>query len=134
MITVKTSIKASIDKVWEFWILPEHIINWNTLSEEWQTSNAENALKVGGKFKYSMIAKDKSQSFDFEGEYTNVEKNKVIDYKLFDGRTGIIHFQVKEGKVELMEIFEPVKEHSESMQKDWCQAVIDNFKHYVESF
>ncbi len=28
-ITVKTSVQADLDKVWEFWTKPKHITNWN---------------------------------------------------------------------------------------------------------
>lgn len=134
MITVQNTINASINKVWDFWTSPEHIINWNTPSAEWHTPHAENDIKTGGNFKYKMSAKDNSESFDFEGVYTNVEENKVIEYKLFDNRTGTIHFEIIDDKVRLTEIFEPEKSNPEDMQKEWCQAVIDNFKKYVENF
>lgn len=43
-------------------------------------------MKVGGRFNYTMAAKDGSVSFDFEGEYTNVVNHVVIEYKLADNR------------------------------------------------
>lgn len=134
MITVQNTINAAIDKVWELWILPEHIVKWNTPSPDWHTPQAENDLKVGGKFKYTMASKDKSESFDFEGIYTKVQKNTIIEYKLVDNRTGIIHFEAIGNEVKLTELFEPEQGNSESMQKEWCQAVIDNFKKHVENF
>jgi len=133
MITVQNTIDASIDKVWNFWILPEHIQNWNYPFDEWHTPHAENDLQVKGKFKYKMAAKDKRESFDFEGEYTKVEKFKLIEYKLLDDRTGSVLFENYGDKVKITEVFEPTKNDSESMQKNWCQAVIDNFKKYVEN-
>ena len=66
MISVETIIKGSIEKVWSLWILPEHIVKWNSPSEDWYTAFAENDLKVNGRFKYSMQAKDESVGFDFE--------------------------------------------------------------------
>ncbi len=27
--TVKTSVQAELDKLWEFWTKPKHITNWN---------------------------------------------------------------------------------------------------------
>ncbi len=133
MITVQNTINASINKVWDFWISPKHIQNWNYAFEEWHTPYAENDLRVNGKFKYEMAAKDKSEGFDFEGEYTKVEKFKVIEYKLLDNRTGSVHFEDYGNKVKITEVFEPTKSDSENMQKNWCQAVIDNFKKYVEN-
>ncbi|MFH6935586.1 SRPBCC domain-containing protein [Flavobacterium sp. FlaQc-30] len=133
MITVQNTINASIEKVWDFWISPKHIQNWNYAFDSWHTPQAENDLEVKGKFKYKMEAKDKSAGFDFEGEYTKIEKFRLIEYKLLDNRTGSVHFEDYGGRVKLTEVFEPAKEDSESMQKQWCQAVINNFKKYVEN-
>lgn len=133
MIAVQTIIKASIDKVWKFWISPEHIKKWNTPSEEWYTSHAENNLKVDGKFKFVMSSKDQKSSFDFEGIYTEVEKNQSVAYKLEDNRTASVRFEDLGNAVKITETFEPQKQDSESMQREWCQAVIDNFKTYTEN-
>lgn len=133
MITAENIINASIDEVWKYWTLPEHIQNWNIAIDDWFTSYVESDLKVGGKFKYKMTKKDKSLSFDFEGIYTKVENLSLIEYKLLDNRTGKVSFETNENKVKITETFEPTKEDPESMQKEWCQAVIDNFKKYVES-
>lgn len=133
MITVQNTINASIDKVWEFWTLPEHITKWNYALEDWYTSYVENDLKVGGKFNYKMAKKDETLSFDFEGIYTKIESLLSIEYKLTDNRIGRVHFENNGNKVKIIEVFEPTKGDSESMQKQWCQIVIDNFKKYVES-
>lgn len=133
MITVQNTINASIEKVWDLWITPKHIQNWNKAFDDWHTSYAENDLQVNGKFKYKMETKDKSQGFDFEGIYTHVDKFKSIAYRLLDNRTGNVHFEDFDGKVKITEVFEPTKEDAESMQKEWCQMVIDNFKEYVEN-
>ncbi len=133
MITVQNTIEASIDKVWEFWTLPKHIQNWNTAIDNWYTEYAENDLKVGGKFKYKMVQKGGNASFDFEGIYTKIENLLLIEYKLTDNRIGSVHFEKIDNKVKITEVFEPTKEDSESMQKQWCQTVIDNFKDYVEN-
>ncbi|MBS7230118.1 SRPBCC domain-containing protein [Flavobacterium psychroterrae] len=134
MITVQNTIHASIDKVWQFWTLPKHIQNWNIAIDTWYTASVENDLKVGGKFKYKMLKKDKSLSFDFEGIYTKIENLSLIEYKLLDNRTGKVSFEKNENQVTITEDFEPVKEDSESMQQEWCQTVIDNFKKYIEAF
>ncbi|MDQ6472650.1 SRPBCC domain-containing protein [Flavobacterium sp. LHD-80] len=132
MITVQNTIEASIEKVWEFWTLPEHVQNWNTAIDNWYTKYAENDLKVGGKFKYKMAQKGENASFDFEGIYTKIESLLLIEYKLTDNRIGSVQFENIDNKVKITEVFEPTKEDSESMQKQWCQTVIDNFKAYVE--
>ncbi|WP_433835340.1 SRPBCC domain-containing protein [Flavobacterium anhuiense] len=134
MISVAVIIKAPIEKVWDFWITPKHIQNWNIAFEEWHTPYAENDLKENGKFKYVMTTKSKTESFDFEGIYTKIEKFQLIEYKLSDDRIGSICFENFGDSVKLTEYFEPNKTDSESMQKQWCQDVIDNFKKYTEEF
>ena len=48
MITVETTIKAPISKVWKYWTKPDHIINWNFASEEWHCPTASNDLQSAG--------------------------------------------------------------------------------------
>ena len=74
MITVKTKIKSPVEKVWDYWTLPKHIVNWYHADDNWHTPKAENDLRIYGKFKTTMAAKDGSFSFDFEGIYTDVKK------------------------------------------------------------
>jgi len=133
MITVKSTINESIDKVWEFWTLPEHITKWSFASPDWHTPYAENDLREGGKFKSTMAAKDSSMSFDFEGEYTLVEKNKAIEYIMADGRKVEISFATTSNGVEVMESFDPETQNPEEMQRGGWQAILDNFKSYIET-
>jgi uncharacterized protein YndB with AHSA1/START domain len=132
MITVQSTINASIDKVWNFWSLPEHITKWSFASPDWHTPYAENDLREGGKFKSTMAAKDGSMSFDFGGEYTLVEKNKAIEYVLEDGRKVEITFTETQNGVEIIESFDPETQNPEEMQRGGWQAILDNFKSYVE--
>src|SRR4029079_5678705 len=85
-ITVETVVKVPVEKVWKFWSDPRHITNWSNASDDWHAPYAENDLRTNGKFKTTMAAKDVSMSFDFEGVYTNVEENKLIEYTMSDGR------------------------------------------------
>ncbi|CAA9198500.1 hypothetical protein FLA105534_02140 [Flavobacterium bizetiae] len=132
MITVQSTINASIDKVWEFWTQPEHIKNWSFASAEWHTPYAENDLRAGGKFKSTMAAKDGSMSFDFGGEYTLVENHKAIEYVLDDGRKVEITFTETPDGVEIIQSFDPETQNSEEMQQGGWNAILDNFKSYVE--
>lgn len=134
MIKVQNTINASIDKVWHLWTSPEHIMNWNIPFEDWNTPYAENDLKVGGKFKFTMAAKNGSEGFDFEGVYTRIEKFSWIEYRLLDNRTASVHFEDNGTQVKLTETFEPEGKNSKEMQEQFCRAVIQNFKEYVENF
>ncbi|MFD1603927.1 SRPBCC family protein [Flavobacterium artemisiae] len=133
MITVQTTVKASLDKVWKFWNEPEHITKWAFASPEWHAPKAENDLKEGGKFSTTMAAKDGSMSFDFWGEYTLVKQNEAINYTMGDGRKTEITFKETPNGVEIIESFDPESENPEEMQKGGWQAILNNFKIYVES-
>jgi len=132
MITIKTTINAPINKVWDFWTLPEHITKWSFASPDWHTPYAENDLREGGKFKSTMAAKDGSMSFDFEGEYTLVKPNEALEYVMADGRKAAITFKETPEGVEIIESFDPETVNPEEMQRGGWQAILDNFKHYVE--
>jgi uncharacterized protein YndB with AHSA1/START domain len=133
MITVQSTINASIEKVWELWTAPEHVMKWNNASEDWHTPFAENDLKVGGKFKYTMASKDGTLRFDFEGIYTNVVNHSLIEYEMADGRKVKIVFEKDAKGIKVIESFDPETENSEEMQKNGWQAILDNFKKYVEN-
>lgn len=133
MITVKSTIKAPIAKVWEIWKTPKHIEKWNSPSPEWHTPYAENDLQTGGKFKSTMAARDGSMSFDFEGEYTLVKENETIEYVIGDGRKVEIVFKETPNGVEIIESFDPETENPEEMQRGGWQAILDSFKDYVEN-
>lgn len=133
MITVQTSVNATIEKVWEFWTTPKHIQKWNNPTDDWHTPFVENDVKAGEKFKYTMATKDGSIFFDYEGIYTKVDKFLVIEYQLVDNRTGSVQFEIQDDIVKITEIFEPEKAHTASEQKQFCQRVIDNFKKYTEA-
>lgn len=131
-ITVESLIAADLHKVWDFWIAPEHIINWNFASEDWHCPKAENELKEDGKFKYTMEAKNGSSSFDFAGIYTNVIQDEQIDFITEDNRRVSVVFDHKDDKTRVTETFEVEKANDPELQKQGWQAILDNFKKYVE--
>jgi uncharacterized protein YndB with AHSA1/START domain len=61
-------------------------VKWSFASDDWEAPLAENGVRVGGKFKIVMAAKDRSASSDFTITYINVRKQKPIDYDIDDGR------------------------------------------------
>ncbi len=132
-IEIKTRVNAPLSKVWEFWNDEKHIVNWNAASPEWHTTKAENDLRPDGRFSYRMEAKDGSFGFDFEGTYRQVEPQQFISYELGDGRKTEIHFSEKESQVEITEIFDPESQNSLDLQRQGWQAILDNFKSYVET-
>ncbi len=132
-ITVETTVKAPVEKVWQYWTTPEHITHWNNASDDWHTPQAENDLQVGGKFKYRMEAKDGSVGFDFGATYDDVQPNQRLAYTLDDGRKVEVTFAGNEAETKVVEIFEAESTHPVDMQQAGWQSILDNFRKYTES-
>lgn len=132
-ITVESTINAPVQKVWEFWTLPEHITQWNSPSPDWHTPFSENDVRVGGKFLARMEAKDGSFGFDFGGVYDEVKENELIEYTIGDCRKVEVHFAAKGNETKVVETFEAESINSIEMQRGGWQAILDNFKKYVEA-
>ena len=131
-ITIEATINAPVEKVWRYWTQPEHITQWYQASDDWHAPYAENDLRVNGKFKTTMSARDGSTSFDFEGTYSNVLLNKLISYTLMDGRKVTISFSEMGGKTRVEETFETEDIHPADLQRDGWQSILNNFRNYVE--
>ena len=132
-ITIESIISASTKKVWDCYTLPEHITKWNFASDDWHCPKAENDLRVGGKLKSRMEAKDGSFGFDFEAIYDEVINHKKISYNLTDGRQVITVFENQNGKTTVTTTFDAETQNSVELQRNGWQAILDNFKKYVES-
>lgn len=130
-LTVKTNVSAPVATVWSAYTTPSDILCWNAASEDWHTTNATVELKVGGEFCSRMEAKDGSRGFDFQGTYTNVVKDSVLEYE-FGGRTAKVLFEPREGATDVTVSFDPEESHSIEQQQQGWQAILDNFKTYVE--
>ena len=131
-VTVETIVKAPIDKVWEYFTVPEHITRWYFASDDWAAPYADNDLLVDGKFKFRLAAKDHSAGFDFEGRYTKIEKYKLLEYIIGDGRKVMVTFSEEPDGVRVKETFDAENENSIELQRNGWQAILDNFKKYVE--
>lgn len=132
-ITVETIVKVPVEKAWNSWTEPQHITKWCQASDDWHAPYAENDLRVGGKFKTTMAAKDGSFSFDFDGEYSEVKINSLIAYDIADGRKVTIVFTAIGNETEISETFEAETTHPIEMQRSGWQAILNNFKKYTES-
>ncbi|WP_068784203.1 SRPBCC family protein [Paenibacillus phocaensis] len=131
-VTVQTVIQAPIDKVWRYWTEPEHITQWNQASDDWHAPRAENDLRAGGAFSTRMEAKDGSMGFDFGGVYDEVNTHELIAYTLGDGRKVEITFAAQGPETKVVETFDAEITHPVEFQQAGWQAILDNFKKYVE--
>jgi uncharacterized protein YndB with AHSA1/START domain len=134
-ITVSASVYAPVAIVWEKRTMPKHIMQWNNASPDRHTPYAENDLREGGRFLSRMAAKDGSVSFDFTGTYVRVEPMSLITSILDDGRkmSVVFHEDGSCGTTTVTETFEMENMNSEELQRGWRQAILDNFKKYVET-
>ena len=133
VITVETTVDAPVEKVWEYFSLPKHIINWNNASEDWCTPSSENDFKEGGKFTNRMQAKDGSVGFDFWGIYDKIIQNEYIEYTLGDDRNVKINFAPEGEGTKITERFEAETSHPADVQKKGWQNILDSFKKYTEN-
>ena len=132
-ITVEALVNAPIQEVWDAWTNSSRITRWNFANDEWECPSASNDLREGGTFTSRMAAKDGSAGFDFGGTYTKVDLYKCIEYDLEDNRHVCVEFIPIEDTVKIVETFEPEKENSEKIQRSGWQAILNNFKKYVEN-
>ncbi|HSZ24171.1 MAG TPA: SRPBCC family protein [Cytophagaceae bacterium] len=131
-ITVAATIKADAKKVWDYYTNPEHITKWNFADPSWHCPAAENDLKVGGKYKARMEAKDGSFGFDFEAIYSEIVDGQQFSYE-FGGRTANVKMNNLGSQTEIIVTFDPETENPIEMQKNGWQAILGNFKKYCES-
>lgn len=131
-IHIETLVNAPIQQVWDAYNNPDDIKQWNQASPDWHCPSSENDLRVGGKFKNKMAAKDGSFEFDFEGTYTEVTPLNSISYVMADERTADLKF-TEQGDSTLISVdFDAENMNPEEMQREGWQAILDSFKNHVE--
>jgi uncharacterized protein YndB with AHSA1/START domain len=131
-IKIQTIIPADKKKVWKFYTEPKHIVNWNFASDDWCCPSAENDMRVGGKFKARMEARDKSFGFNFEAMYNEIVEGEQFTYTMEDGREVNVFFELLDDATRVTVIFDAETENSEELQRDGWQSILNNFKRYVE--
>ncbi|TRW49903.1 ATPase [Aliidiomarina halalkaliphila] len=131
-IKIETEVNAPLTTVWDAWVTPEDITNWNFAADAWCCPKAELDLKVGGTFKYRMEAKDGSMGFDFEGTFTKIDSHESIQYVLEDKRVVTVEFTETPSGVRVVETFDAEEENSAELQERGWQSILNNFKKHVE--
>lgn len=72
-------------------------------------------------------------SFDFWGNFQEIEQQKSLDILIGDGRKMKVTFASTEMGTKVTEQFEPENENPKEMQQAGWQQILDNFKAYVEA-
>lgn len=133
VITINATVNVPVEKVWECWTTPEHIMQWNQASPDWHCPASSVDLKVGGKFSSTMAAKDGSFSFDFWGTYNDILENELLMATLGDGRMWKTTFASNGDVTEVVESFEAESQNPAEMQQAGWQAILNSFKQYTEN-
>ena len=132
-ISIETLVDAPIDRVWTAWNDPRAIEQWNAASPDWHTPRASVNLREGGKFCARMEARDGSAGFDFEGSYTRIEPQRLIEYEMSDGRKVRVEFiPAAASGVTVRETFDAEDVYGAEQQRQGWQAILDNFARHVE--
>ena len=131
-ITIEADVNAPIEKVWESWTEPKHIMQWNHASDDWHCPKSTNDVRDGGSFSATMAAKDGSFSFDFGGVHDKVKKNELIESTMGDGRKMKVVFIPDGNKTKVTETFEAENENSVALQQGGWQSILNNFKKHTE--
>lgn len=131
-ITIETTVRAPLARVWECWTTPADIKAWNAASDDWHTTAATVDLREGGAFSSRMEAKDGSIGFDFGGTYTRVEPMSLIEASFGDRNMSVAFTELAEG-VLVSETFDAEDQNPIEMQRAGWQAILDNFKRHTEA-
>lgn len=133
LITIQATVNAPVEKVWHCYNTPADIMQWNHASDDWHCPASNNDLRAGGRFSHTMAAKDGSFQFDFSGKYDDIIPHQSIAYTLDDGRMVKMLFKQKGNQTQIISEFEPEQSNPLDMQQAGWQAILNNFKQYVES-
>ena len=132
-ITVAAVAKVPLQQAWDAWNNPADIKQWNSAQDDWHTTRSIVDLREGGRFLARMEARDCSAGFDFEGIYTRVVPHQTIEYRMSDGREVQVEFAERPDGVHVTETFDPENENSPELQRQGWQAILDNFRRYLEA-
>lgn len=132
-IVIEATIKASLSRVWNVWNNPDDIKQWNAASDDWHTTRSVVDLREGGKFLSRMEAKDGSVGFDFEGTYTRIVPHRTIEYRMSDGREVEVQFVERGDRIHVQTTFDAEMSNPAEIQRAGWQAILNNFRQYIEN-
>lgn len=133
-ITISATVNAEKQKVWNYYTIPKHITQWNFAINTWHCPSASNDLRVGGKYKARMEAKDGSFGFDFEAVYNEIILGEKLNYTMPDNRAVHVTFLTIDNNLTQVTVtFDVEGENPIELQQQGWQAILNNFKNYTET-
>ena len=135
-IVIETNVAAPIRDVWQAFNNPDDIVQWDA-TNDWHTTWASNDLNIGGKLLQRMETTGGGEGFDVVATYTQIEPDRLIEFRLNDGliadRMVRLDFMKNNGGVMVRQTFDSESNHPEIYQRSEWQAVLDRFARHVES-
>ncbi len=133
-ITINITILKPIQKVWDYFYNPKHIVKWNFTTPNWHCPKADIDFREGGSFDYRLEYKDKSFGYNFSGQILEIKNLEYVKTMLTDGRNIEVCFnKIDENTTEIVQVFEPEQQYSREMQRVAWYAILDRFHKYVEN-
>lgn len=78
-VVVERVFNAPVERIWQMWTQPEHLINWYG-PQGFSVTVAEMDMRVGGRHLFCMTSTDGSMKMWLVGEYTEIVPNKRLVY------------------------------------------------------
>ncbi len=79
-LSIRRTIKAPRQKVFDAWTQPQHIRNWWRCDPSWSTVVAEIDLRVGGRYRFGMRDPAKDHDHVVSGEFIEVDAPNRLVY------------------------------------------------------
>ncbi len=136
METIKSEVMllAPVEKVWESFSDPKHVLKWFFVIQNQRCQSAVNELKEGGTFKYVMSTRDNAVGYDFTGTIKTLIHHEHIVVELTDGRMAEFTFvRIDPQTTKFIMVFEPETKNTHQTQKRFWDVVLTNFEKYVEN-
>lgn len=132
-ITVSVVVQASPERAWEAFTNPTSVTEWNFAGADWHCPRAQNELREGGAFCYRMEARDGSMGFDFEGTFLELSPPTQLRYSFGEDREVLVRFAPEGNRTLVSQSFTPETTHSLEQQRAGWQAILENYRKYVEA-
>lgn len=132
-ITLRETIAASPERVYDAFITPEDLLQWHRASDDWTTPHAITEPQVGGRFNIGFGDPNGEHSFDFTGRYTALDRPTHIAYSIDDGRQVTIDLTETDDYATLVNwAFEPEGVFPKDLQEQGWMAQLTSLKRYLE--
>lgn len=131
--SLSVSIKGSIEDVWRYWTVSDHIRNWASLSMKWECTEVFNELELGGGFHWRMQSRDGKSAWYVRGTYEKIEEGKNIVH--LDSEERLVRAGMeREGDTVVVTVsFSSKRDSGDMTFLGMWSFLLDNFKAYVES-